>query len=638
MAQVYGVVLDEVNEAQAWVFSAAENWNMSVKEAENCFLRLDSAVAVDWTRTKFETAYQVVSEKWNRTKQIADELARITDHSRAHYLGREWLVPGSGSIWPKWVKERIIEAANEEVANTMISIFRDTAEIVEKAYKEVQAINADEVTKEDMEKAGACAWIAVMAQAIVLLKVMCKVASKDISLFAIKTWAIEIFQVVQRDLRVALFRVMRVVAGWSEVQRVSKVLNERLSILWQQDKWLEPIISRFSVLIQQLVLEVCRAVVQVRKFSVCATGEFSRLHLTSGCEEISLDNDFETIRSSRMELHRSKRLHEERFFEDSSQFQELVRVTIANWDRGKKVEPDLYRAIMCMSGSLLNTVEYWAVDGLMAVVELWRFVKGHEAKIQVQEESLSKVMDVVRAWAEIDMMHRIALVDICNEYQYYDSLQGIRGMYNFIAMQVEKTNAAEDDLFLLSRATGKVFCNFQSKGKLENWRQSDGEYVISWDPAMTNDSSVMMCMEKSRKHIVDYVVANPNAEEYDVQAENYLKVMVEKYKASYVIIDDTGLGKWALSEAKKKLDRSVQVKGYTFGNASKPRLITNLKRMIEKQEISFPNIEQLIDQLGKYSYKITENGFIEYHHPETGHDDFVIALALAAWAVSEVSR
>lgn len=58
--------------------------------------------------------------------------------------------------------------------------------------------------------------------------------------------------------------------------------------------------------------------------------------------------------------------------------------------------------------------------------------------------------------------------------------------------------------------------------------------------------------------------------------------------------------------------------------------------MIENQQISIPNIPELINELKLYGYKTTPSRNVQYGAPEGYHDDCVIALALAAWQLKHI--
>lgn len=77
----------------------------------------------------------------------------------------------------------------------------------------------------------------------------------------------------------------------------------------------------------------------------------------------------------------------------------------------------------------------------------------------------------------------------------------------------------------------------------------------------------------------------------------------------------------------------MQVEGFQFTNTSKQQLIEHLAVLIEKQQIKFPDIRVLVNELSSYEYELTRAGNVRYNAPSGLHDDCVIALALAAWGV-----
>jgi hypothetical protein len=161
------------------------------------------------------------------------------------------------------------------------------------------------------------------------------------------------------------------------------------------------------------------------------------------------------------------------------------------------------------------------------------------------------------------------------------------------------------------------------QGQLEEPKPG-GEYVIGWDVAKHADFSVMICLDIKRNHVVAF--DRFNQVDYSLQL-NRLETMAKKYKA-YVLMDSTGVGDPLLEQVRQ---RGIAVDGYSFTNTSKQQLIQNLAVMIERQEISYPDISVLIHELMIYQYEITKAGNVRYNAPDGYHDDAVIALALAAW-------
>jgi hypothetical protein len=107
--------------------------------------------------------------------------------------------------------------------------------------------------------------------------------------------------------------------------------------------------------------------------------------------------------------------------------------------------------------------------------------------------------------------------------------------------------------------------------------------------------------------------------------------LCQQYNAR-LLIDSSGLGDPIFDELKRE---NMRVEGYKFTSASKADLIENLSMVIEKQEISYPDIPELINELGLFGFTRTKGGTIQYGAPEGYHDDIVIALALAAWMLKK---
>ena len=77
------------------------------------------------------------------------------------------------------------------------------------------------------------------------------------------------------------------------------------------------------------------------------------------------------------------------------------------------------------------------------------------------------------------------------------------------------------------------------------------------------------------------------------------------------------------------------IKPWETTRKSKPQLIQNLKKDIEDGKLQLPTRElcpTMFLQLGDFTKTEMSGGYIKYSHPDGGHDDDVIALALAAEA------
>ncbi len=89
----------------------------------------------------------------------------------------------------------------------------------------------------------------------------------------------------------------------------------------------------------------------------------------------------------------------------------------------------------------------------------------------------------------------------------------------------------------------------------------------------------------------------------------------QRYSCHQTLIDATGVGDAVLDEV-----RDV-AQGYVFTQRSKLDLLTNLQVALEKRELQFPFVRELVDELQGYSFD-----------DKSLTTDCVMSLALAVWA------
>lgn len=173
---------------------------------------------------------------------------------------------------------------------------------------------------------------------------------------------------------------------------------------------------------------------------------------------------------------------------------------------------------------------------------------------------------------------------------------------------------------------GSVFRKIKRclKGTLEE-PQTDKLYYMGVDLAKTVDFTVLTVIDHE-----GHVCAWERFAQLDwVLQQKRIINLAEKYKAR-VIIDSTGVGDPIFDELHRK---GLNVIGYKFTNATKKDLIDNLSIRIDNQDISYPNIPVLLNELQLFGYTTSRQGTIYYNAPDGYHDDAVISLALAVWMV-----
>lgn len=158
-------------------------------------------------------------------------------------------------------------------------------------------------------------------------------------------------------------------------------------------------------------------------------------------------------------------------------------------------------------------------------------------------------------------------------------------------------------------------------------------YVMGVDLAKTVDFTVLTVVDSVTREIVAW-------ERFQDLAWSIQKVRVQqlamKYNNALCVVDSTGVGDPIaedLSRSGLSLWYQGDRAGFKFTNETKNQLINNLAIAIEQRRITFPNEPILVDELNAYEYSITDGGRIKYGAPDGKHDDAVISLALACWAL-----
>lgn len=171
---------------------------------------------------------------------------------------------------------------------------------------------------------------------------------------------------------------------------------------------------------------------------------------------------------------------------------------------------------------------------------------------------------------------------------------------------------------------GEVFRNINNciKGEVYDQAQNGQEYVMGVDLAKHQDFTVIMVAERDTKQIV--YMDRFNAVDWMLQKKRIVSTW-QRFNHAKLIIDSTGVGDAIYDDL---VNAGVQVEGFKFSSKTKNELIQNLSVAIDNQDIYFPDIPTLIDELSIYSYDVTPSGNFRYNAPEGYHDDTVIALAL----------
>lgn len=182
----------------------------------------------------------------------------------------------------------------------------------------------------------------------------------------------------------------------------------------------------------------------------------------------------------------------------------------------------------------------------------------------------------------------------------------------------------QEILGLFIEDVGSVFRNVEAniKGTLES-SNPQSTYVAGCDLAKHQDYTVV-CILRNDGQLVGY--ERFSQLDWEFQRKRIAN-LCRTYNAR-LLIDASGVGDPIYDALQRE---QLRVEGYKFTSASKKDLIENLSMMLDRHEISYPNIPELINELKLYGYKVMPSGTIEYSAPQGYHDDIVVSLALAAW-------
>lgn len=152
-----------------------------------------------------------------------------------------------------------------------------------------------------------------------------------------------------------------------------------------------------------------------------------------------------------------------------------------------------------------------------------------------------------------------------------------------------------------------------------------GSYVAGLDLARLTDFTVLTILNAAGQQVF---LDRFNLLDWAVQKARIIAT-IRKYGA-LLLVDSSGIGDPIFEDLRRA---GLAVTGYKFTNESKGQLIEALMLAFEKAEIKILDDPTQRNELDIYEYTMNRSGTVSYSAPEGYHDDCVIALALAWWAL-----
>lgn len=151
--------------------------------------------------------------------------------------------------------------------------------------------------------------------------------------------------------------------------------------------------------------------------------------------------------------------------------------------------------------------------------------------------------------------------------------------------------------------------------------------VIGVDWGRHNDFTVIAAIDAHNKTVL--AIDRFSGIDYGLQLER-LKSFRELFPFAGIVAESNSMGE-PLVEALQR--EGLPVRAFQTTAPSKRMIIEALSLAFEKQMIRIPNQPWLIDELMAYEQERLPGGMLRYGAPPGGHDDGVMALAIAWSAV-----
>ncbi len=151
------------------------------------------------------------------------------------------------------------------------------------------------------------------------------------------------------------------------------------------------------------------------------------------------------------------------------------------------------------------------------------------------------------------------------------------------------------------------------------------QYVIGIDLAKHLDYTVLCVGDLREQRVVAF--DRFNKADWPLQKQRIIS-MAKRWNDATIWMDSTGIGDVIYDDLRAA---NLRINPYKFTAASKEQLINNAVLMVEQQQIHYPRIPVLVDEMKALQYTRRDSGGYRIEAPEGMHDDAVMAFALMCW-------
>jgi len=161
---------------------------------------------------------------------------------------------------------------------------------------------------------------------------------------------------------------------------------------------------------------------------------------------------------------------------------------------------------------------------------------------------------------------------------------------------------------------------------------ADHTYVAGWDFAKDLDWTVGYVLDITDEANTKLVFKERFQKEPYQYVIQRVKEVTAMYQVESTCVDATSLGAVIVDAL---ADEIPNLEAFIFSAQSKQAVINNLRLVLEQGRIEFDYDEDLVNELTYYSYEVSGRSANILMGTQKEHDDCVIALALAAWALKQ---
>lgn len=177
---------------------------------------------------------------------------------------------------------------------------------------------------------------------------------------------------------------------------------------------------------------------------------------------------------------------------------------------------------------------------------------------------------------------------------------------------------------------GGVFRGVSAASTISSRREpvAGRRYVGGIDWGKANDFTVISLLDAATKEQV--FIDRFNQIGWDFQRQR-LKAAIERWKPAVVLAEANSIGEPNIEALRRE---GLPVRGFLTTAQSKGPLIEGLALAIERGDLTLLNDRVQVAELQAYELERLPSGSFRYSAPDGGHDDTVIALALAWHAIA----